>query len=138
MNENEAVRDRSTVCLMDCSLLLFNSSWLFSWQNIFLINTFSRQKLHKTVLRVLSREKLAYFIKLHHEDIFRSLVFACVKCSVVFNLTKDIARGEKWHFTNFTGEPKQTFYHSLIWLCVLISIVYNKNLYTHGWQYFSQ
>ncbi len=35
-------------------------------------------------------------------------------------------------------EPKQNFYHSLIWICVLISIVYNKNLYTHGWQYFCQ
>ncbi len=25
--------------------------------------------------------------------------------------------GSKWHFTNFTGEPKQNYYHSLIWLC---------------------
>ncbi len=48
------------------------------------------------------------------------------------------AEGRKWHFTNFTGEPKQKFYLSLIWLCVLISIVYNKNLYTHGWQYICQ
>ncbi len=34
----------------------------------------------------------------------------------------------KWHFTNFTGETKQKIYHSLIWLCVLISVVYNKNV----------
>ncbi len=44
----------------------------------------------------------------------------------------------KWHFTNFTEEPKLKFYQSLICLCVLISIVYNKNVYTHGWQYFCQ
>ncbi len=46
--------------------------------------------------------------------------------------------GCTWHFTNFTGEPKQQLYHSLIGLCVLISIVYNTNLYTHGWQYICQ
>ncbi len=38
---------------------------------------------------------------------------------------------------NFTGEPLQKCYHSLFWLSVLISIVYNKNVYTHGRQYFA-
>ncbi len=35
----------------------------------------------------------------------------------------------------FTGGPKTKTYHRLIWLCALISIVYNKKLYTHGWEY---
>ncbi len=35
-------------------------------------------------------------------------------------------------------ESQNKIFTSLIWLCILISIVYNKNVYTHGWQYFCQ
>ncbi len=42
---------------------------------------------------------------------------------------KALSRGEKqckWDFGNFIEEPKLKCYHSLIWLCVLISIGYYK------------
>ncbi len=35
---------------------------------------------------------------------------------------------------NFTVDPKQKFDHSLIWLWVLVSTVYNTHLYSHAWQ----
>ncbi len=72
-------------------------------------------------------------IKFSKTDI-ELLNFGCSHC---YHIEGWESERRKWHFTNFTGEQKQKMYHSLIWCCVLILIVYNTKLYTHGWQYFS-
>ncbi len=59
--------------------------------------------------------EIIYFNKKYHKTILCSMLLTFLLYALKFHLPK----GRKWYFGNFIGEPKQKYYNSLIWLCVL-------------------
>ncbi len=59
--------------------------------------------------------EIIYFNKKYHKTILCSMLLTFLLCALKFHLPE----GRKWYFGNFIAEPKQKYYNSLIWLCVL-------------------
>ncbi len=70
--------------------------------------------------------------KIHFRDCKRDILDPFVLTILLKCISRGVNQKGVKHFTNFTGDTKQKCYHSLIWICGLISIIYNTHLYTHG------